>query len=53
MPVIVQPGGAASLSFTWPAGLLSGQAVAFQFWIADAGAPHGFAASNGLLGVNE
>jgi hypothetical protein len=40
--------GALMLSGTWPAGLPSGFTLWLQMWIADAAAPHGFSASNGL-----
>jgi hypothetical protein len=44
-------GGTATLPFTLPASVPSGTELDFQVWVADAGAPHGFAASNGLRGV--
>ena len=43
--------GALGLFFTWPAGIPSGTSLWFQHWIADAGGPKGFAASNGLKGT--
>ena len=40
--------GAMTLPFAWPAGLPSGFSLFWQAWLADAAAPAGFAASNGL-----
>lgn len=42
------PAGTLSLMATWPAGLPSNVSIVFQEWIADAGGPAGFAATNGL-----
>ena len=41
--------GIVSLTTTWPAGVPSGTGLYFQFWIQDAGAVKGFAATDGLL----
>ncbi len=43
--------GALELGFTWPAGLPADTSVWLQFWVADAGGPAGYAASNGLQAV--
>ncbi len=43
--------GDVNLAGHWPAGLPAGAAVLFQFWIADAGAPAGWAGSNGLAAI--
>jgi hypothetical protein len=43
-------GGGVALSAAWPAALPSGTQTWFQWWIADAGGPAGFAASNAVLG---
>ena len=43
------PSGERTLAFPWPAGLPSGSSIYIQYWIADAGGPLGYAASNGLL----
>lgn len=40
--------GAFAFSVTWPSGVPSGFASWYQYWIADAGGPVGFAASNAL-----
>ena len=40
--------GALGLQTTWPAGVPAGSAIFWQGWQADAGAPLGLAASNGL-----
>ena len=42
------PGGSIVLPSTWPATLPSGFELYIQYWIADAAAPKGYAASNGL-----
>ncbi|MHC5209799.1 MAG: FG-GAP repeat domain-containing protein [Planctomycetota bacterium] len=44
-------GGNLALAGTWPPGVPSGTTVWFQTWIADAGGPAGFAASNGVSGT--
>lgn len=44
--------GALTLPFALPAGFPPGTALYFQFWIPDAGASLGVAASNGLRGVS-
>ena len=41
--------GDYQLATTWPTGIASGFSFWAQFWIADAGAPNGFAASNGVM----
>ena len=41
-------GGFLFLGVTWPAGIPSGTALYFQYWISDAGAVQVFSASNGL-----
>jgi hypothetical protein len=43
--------GAALVSGSWPAGLPSGFAVSFQYWITDAMGPQGFAASGAVQGT--
>jgi hypothetical protein len=48
-PLSTDAAGALPLAATWPSGLPSGATLFFQDWIPDAGAPHGFAASNGLM----
>lgn len=45
------PAGALNLPFTWPADLPSGLDTYYQIWVQDAGAPLGFAASNGVRGT--
>lgn len=47
-PLPTGPAGSIVLSTTWPAGVPSGASVWTQFWIVDAVAPFGYAASNGL-----
>jgi hypothetical protein len=44
----VDGSGQNSIPFVWPAGIPAGTSVYLQHWIADAGAPAGFAASNAL-----
>jgi hypothetical protein len=41
-------GGGLELAFAWPDGLPGGLSTWWQCWIPDAGAPFGFAASNGV-----
>lgn len=43
--------GALQVNGTWPAGLVCGFTFFIQVWWPDAGAPAGFAGSNGLRGV--
>jgi FG-GAP-like repeat len=43
--------GDVNLPFVFPSGVPAGTTLVFQYWITDAGAAHGFAASSGLLGV--
>ena len=45
------PSGTLTLPFNWPSGVPAGLPLYFQFWISDAGAVAGFAASNGLKGL--
>ncbi len=47
-PFVTDASGALVLGGTWPAGLPGGASLWLQGWVADAGGPHGFAASNGL-----
>lgn len=42
------PFGSQTLSDTWAPGVPSGLSISFQYWVADAAGPLGFAASNGL-----
>jgi hypothetical protein len=42
------PAGESSLRTLWPDGIFPGFKLWTQFWIIDAGAPQGWAASNGL-----
>ena len=51
IPFAANGTGHAGLPFIFPAGIPSGTTLVFQFWIADAGAVHGFAATSGLQGV--
>jgi len=44
----VSGAGQNSIPFVWPAGIPAGTSVYLQHWVADGGAPVGFAASNGL-----
>jgi hypothetical protein len=44
----VSPTGTLVLTTPWPPGIPSGISVFLQDWIADAGAPQGFASTNGL-----
>jgi hypothetical protein len=46
---LTDAGGTLPLAATWPAGLPSGLEIYLQYWIVDATAPHGFAASNAVL----
>jgi hypothetical protein len=50
-PLPVQANGTVALDGTWPTGLPTGFAFWSQAWLADAAAVAGFAASNGLRGV--
>lgn len=49
--VSTDAGGSLQLSGTWPSGLPSGFSVFVQAWWIDAGAPAGYAGSNGLRGT--
>lgn len=40
--------GEIEFAFPWPAGVPAGVSTWYQYWIVDAGAPEGFAASNAL-----
>jgi glyoxylase-like metal-dependent hydrolase (beta-lactamase superfamily II) len=51
LPFTTGAGGGVALSAAWPAALPPGTQSFFQWWIADAGGPAGFAASNALLGT--
>jgi hypothetical protein len=57
VPDVLLPGlpldasGALSLQSTWPASAPAGFSFWLQFWTPDAGAPKGFAASNGVMGT--
>jgi hypothetical protein len=50
-PLVTDGAGGLVLASTWPAGLPPGVSSWWQFWLADPGAPAGFAATNGLLAV--
>ena len=43
--------GGASLAGPWPAGVPSNITIFFQWWVADAAGPMGFAASNAVSGI--
>lgn len=43
--------GAATATWTWPAGVPPGTKLWFQSWMLDGGAPFGIAATNGLVGT--
>ena len=45
------PAGTLALASTWPAGVPSGTAIAFQHWVLDGAGPKGFAASNAVEGT--
>ena len=47
----VSPAGDLVLQSPWPAGVPSGIAFYFQYWIQDPGGPLGAAASNALEAV--
>ncbi|HVQ24148.1 MAG TPA: hypothetical protein VMV01_03180 [Planctomycetota bacterium] len=47
-PLGTGPSGGFAFGTTWPLGLPSGFVVTLQSWVADAGGPAGFSASNGL-----
>lgn len=47
-PIPITPTGILALPGIWPAGIPSGATIHFQTWIADATAPAGASASNGL-----
>ena len=46
--VMVGAGGSVSLAGTWAAGAPSGMQLFFQWWVADAAAAHGWAATAGV-----
>jgi hypothetical protein len=48
LPTPTSASGTVSLPSTWPAGVVPGVPIDFQFWIQDAGGISGFASSNGL-----
>ena len=45
------PAGALNLTAPWPGGLPGGVTLHFQYWIVDAAAPAGLAASNAMKGT--
>jgi PKD repeat protein len=45
--------GVLVVQSTWPGGIPGGLPIYAQYWIADPGGPHGFAASNALVGTTE
>jgi len=47
----IDAAGTQVIDETWPTGVPSGAQVFLQYWFADPGAVHGFAASNGLSGT--
>ncbi|RKY16803.1 MAG: hypothetical protein DRQ55_17250 [Planctomycetota bacterium] len=47
----IDAAGTQVIADTWPLGVPSGAEIFVQHWFADAGAVHGFAASNGLSGT--
>ena len=49
--VTVDGFGEVSLGGPWPAGVPTGVATYFQYWIVDAGGPFGFSATNAVAGV--
>jgi len=51
VPLPTTVGGTSAFSAPWPAGLPSGFATYYQFWIPDASGPVGFTASNALSGT--
>jgi hypothetical protein len=52
VPLSTDASGSRMLSWTsWPSGLPAGTELLMQYWIVDAAAPAGFAASNGLSAV--
>jgi hypothetical protein len=50
-PLFTDGLGELHLGTTWPGGLPSGTQILYQIWVQDAGAPAGFAASNGLSSI--
>ena len=50
-PIPAGAGGAWTLPVAWPSGLPCALSGWLQVWFADAGAPQGFAATNGLRGT--
>ncbi|MCB9898626.1 MAG: hypothetical protein H6825_11540 [Planctomycetes bacterium] len=50
--LVVDASGALELDFVWPSGVPSGAFTAWQHWIVDPAGPHGFAASNAVLGTS-
>jgi hypothetical protein len=49
--LVTSPTGAIELVAKWPLGIPSGTSMWLQTWVADAGGPKGFAATNGLRGT--
>lgn len=47
-PVATGAGGSVGLGTNWPASVPAGLDLYFQYWVADAAAPQGYSASNGL-----
>jgi hypothetical protein len=45
--------GDLDLGFVWPTGIPAGVDLFLQHWMADAGGPAGFAASNGVRGTSQ
>jgi glyoxylase-like metal-dependent hydrolase (beta-lactamase superfamily II) len=50
-PLATDGTGHVGLAGQWPAGLPTATTLYAQFWVQDAGGPHGFAASNAQLGT--
>ena len=51
LPLATDAAGALGLPFTWPQGVPAGIELYVQFWVQDASASHGLAASNALRGT--
>jgi hypothetical protein len=49
--LVADASGGWQLAFGWPACVPSGLALYLQVWLADASAPAGFAASDGLRAI--
>jgi hypothetical protein len=52
LPFVTGPGGGLSLAASVPAGFPAGVTVVVQAWVADAGGPAGFAASQGVCATS-